>query len=86
VLGEIAAEDTDENGGGVDGAPLHGLEGAGQAQRLAVLDHHGVGQHVVERDAEGHQHDEQRQRPVPGRLLRRQRQPGRVATVHVMRK
>ena len=39
-------------------SPLDRLEGAGEAARPAVLDHHGVGQHVGEGQAERH-HREQ---------------------------
>ena len=38
-LGEQTAQLADEDGGHVDGAPLHGLEGAREAPGLAVLDH-----------------------------------------------
>jgi hypothetical protein len=66
---EIAADHTHENGGGDDGASLHGLEGAGEAERLAVLDHERVHEDVGEGEAERHEGDE-RGHPHVGVLAR----------------
>ena len=70
VLGEVPAQQAHQDRGASDRGPLHGLKGAGEPARLAVLHHQRVGQDVVEGQAETHRRIEAGKPPVG--VVRRQ--------------
>ncbi len=60
---QVAAADPGDEAGGIDGAPLDRLEGAGQTPRLALLHHHRIAEDVGEREPEpGQAQDHQGER------------------------
>jgi len=60
VLGEHPAGDAHGDRRRVDRRPLDGLEAAGEAEPLAVLDHQRVGEDVRERQPEPHRREQRR--------------------------
>jgi hypothetical protein len=63
-LGHPPADEAHQDGRGVDGRPLHRLEGPGQPVLAALLHHERVGQHVGEGESEAHGREQHEQRPV----------------------